>query len=67
MATDKEKLLALFLDQIAGDLADDLDWCLQQFDALNQHLPKSQEWAERYLKAKAHLSTRRAYETACAS
>lgn len=65
MATLPEMNLARILDKMAGDLANDLEWALDQLETLKMHTPKSQELAERYVAARRHLGHRRAYEVAC--
>lgn len=66
LANDLEgQHLALLLDKMAGDLADDLEWALSIFDKNATVLPKSQTLAERFVEARRHLKTRRLFEASC--
>jgi hypothetical protein len=65
MATLSEMNLARMLDKMGGDLANDLEWALEQLMRLKEYVPQSTELATRYVEAQRHLNSRRAYEAAC--
>ena len=65
MPDKKDVSLARFLDALAASLANDLDWALDRLDEMKNLTPVNKVHAERYVRARAHLKTRRRYEEAC--
>jgi hypothetical protein len=65
MADLKEMQLAIFLDQQAGNLANDLDWALARIDEMALKARPNKEHARSCIQARRHLTDRRAYENAC--